>query len=109
MYPNIVDIINELHAKKVYFGLNLKPSKGLLPGDRCYKEVKELLNLQKDGLIPINIYNTNILNIFIKEIINYFQSLGIDYFWLDDINKDKIFVIENAIFILIPNIKNILA
>ncbi len=87
-FPNITNSINYYHSKDVFFGLELKPTLGVLPADFNYNEFKQMLNLTKDGQIPLNIYNTKVLSLFIN-ILNHLNDLGIDYFWLDDIFDDK--------------------
>lgn len=88
-FPNVSDMINKLHAQNIYFGLNIKPSKGVNSLDRSYNDIKALLKSNKDNL-PLNLYNTEVLNAFIRQEINFLESQGVDYFWYDDLISDKI-------------------
>lgn len=88
-FPNIYETINKLHNNGIYFGLNLKINDGITPKDRVYPIFKKILNIQKDGVIPINVYNTDLLEAFLKSIIDEYTKIGVDYFSIDDINKDK--------------------
>jgi alpha-glucosidase (family GH31 glycosyl hydrolase) len=88
-YINPKELIEELHDKKIYFGLNLKTDKGFNNTDKFYEEAKKLANT-KDEIIPLNVYNTKMLNAFYEQVINPLLDLGVDYFWIDDNIKDKI-------------------
>ena len=79
------ELVNFLHEKNVYLGLNMKLSNGFLSGDSVYNEAKAILNVNNESPLPINVYNSNILNLYLKEIDELTKE-GIDYFWLDDKN-----------------------
>ena len=89
-YVNPEGLIKNLHEEKVYLGLNIKTEQGIYPTDKFYNEAKQILDLKSDGVIPLNVYNTKLLNRFYESVINPLIDLGIDYFWIDDNIKDKI-------------------
>ena len=88
--PDATELINELHDKKIYLGLNITTENGINQLDKYYNEAKRILNIKNDGIIPVNIYNTELLDGFYKNIINPLLDIGVDYFLLDDNTKDKI-------------------
>lgn len=89
-FSNIALSIGDLHNKDIYLGLRINPREGITPADNSYNYYKELLNLKKDAIIPINVYNTKLLDLFYKTVIIDFERLGVDYLLLDDISEDRV-------------------
>lgn len=85
--PN--EFINYLHEQNIYLGLKLKTENGFTSADKFYDEAANILNT-KEGNIPLNVYNTKLLNAFYEKVINPLLDTGVDYFWTDDNLKDKI-------------------
>lgn len=85
--PN--EFINYLHKQNIYLGIKLKTDKGFTNADKFYNEASNILNT-KDATIPLNVYNTKLLNAFYEKVINPLLTLGVDYIWTDDNLKDKI-------------------
>ena len=90
-FSNAALSIGDLHNKDIYLGLSIKSLEGLTPSDNNYNYYKQLLGLNKDSIIPINVYNTKLLDLFYKTTVMDFERLGVDYLLLDDITEDKIF------------------
>lgn len=86
-FPNKNDLINSLHSNNVYFGLTLNTNKNLLPGDFGYDSIKNVASPNKNNEIPINVYNSKLLDIFFSETIN---NLNADFMLIDEINSDII-------------------
>ena len=99
-FKNPEELIKTLHEKKVYLGVNIKTENGINPTDKVYQHIAPLLNVTKDTIIPINVYNTKLFNIWINNVINPLLDKGVDYFWLDDKIKDNIsaFMLTHYIF-----------
>ena len=89
-FKNISKTISDLHKDNVFLGINLKIGNGITPKDKYFSVFKELLKQAKDKTLPINVYDSNILTAFYKYIIANFESVGVDYFWLDDKTDDNI-------------------
>lgn len=81
-FPNFKETINELHRRNIHFGLTIKPGEGVKEFDKSYSQ-----NFVKD--MPINVYNSEAVNIFLTKIIDELTKLGVDYFLIDDILEDK--------------------
>lgn len=86
-YKNLVQTINDIHQKNVFLGLTINPQSGITPYDSGYQSLKTKLNIIKDGVIPINVYNTVILETFLNETLT---NLNIDFIKIDEITEDKI-------------------
>ena len=88
-YPNIDNLIKKMHDRKVYLGLRLNTEKGFTESDSFYSKAKEISKVNS-SVIPLNVYNTDLLNEFYNSVIDNLLNLGVDYFWLDDKKRDKI-------------------
>ena len=104
-FPNITETINYFHSKGIYLGMEIKPSLGILPEDIRYNDFKTMLNLTKDGQIPLNIYSTKQLLLFL-ETLNTLNEQGIDYFWLNDKFSDKTLEFMYMHYIFTNSMKN---
>lgn len=85
-YKNLEQTINDIHQKNVFLGLTINPQSGITPYDSGYQSLKTKLNITKDGIIPINVYNTAILETFLNETL---ANLNIDFIKIDEITEDK--------------------
>lgn len=86
-YKNLEQTINDIHQKNVFLGVTINPKNGITPYDNGYQSLKTKLNIIKDGVIPINVYNTVILETFLNETLT---NLNIDFIKIDEITEDKI-------------------
>ena len=59
-FKNPEDLIKKLHDEKIYFGIKIDTENGFNPADKAYQTVKKILNLEKDAIIPLNVYNTKV-------------------------------------------------
>lgn len=85
-YKNLEQTINDIHQKNVFLGVTINPKNGITPYDNGYQSLKTKLNIIKDGVIPINVYNTVILETFLNETLT---NLNIDFIKIDEITEDK--------------------
>lgn len=88
-YENPEEFINYLHENKIYLGLNINTEKGINITDNFYKEASSIVN-SNDETIPLNVYNTELLNKFYESVIDPLEDMGVNYFSLSDTTKDKI-------------------
>lgn len=86
-YKNLEQTVNDIHQKNVFLGVTINPKNGITPYDNGYQSLKTKLNITKDGIIPINVYNTVILETFLNETLT---NLNIDFIKIDEITEDKI-------------------
>lgn len=87
--PDIKETIKKLHDKKVNLGLTLKTYNGININDNSYTRAKEITGSTEE-VIPLNVYNTKLLNAFYSEEIDPLMNLDIDFFSMDENNKDYI-------------------
>ncbi len=87
-FPTINDLIKEMHNKKIYLGIGLNTDACFKETDSFYKKAEEIT--KSKGPIPLNVYNTELLNEFYNSVIDPLLDLGVDYFWLNQNKKDKI-------------------
>ncbi len=87
-FPTIDDLVKEMHNRKVYLGVGINTENGFTETDSFYKKAQEIT--ASTGKIPLNVYNTELLNEFYNMVIDPLLDLGVDYFWLNDNKKDKI-------------------
>ena len=95
------DLINRLHQNNVFVGLNIDTSEGIYPHEDQYDKISKLLNIHDNAIIPLNIYDTKIINILINLLLNPLEALGTDFFWIDEIDKadiHKLFSLTHYIF-----------
>ena len=85
-YKNLEQTVNDIHQKNVFLGVTINPKNGITPYDNGYQSLKTKLNIIKDGVIPINVYNTVILETFLNETLT---NLNIDFIKIDEITEDK--------------------
>lgn len=85
-YKNLEQTVNDIHQKNVFLGVTINPKNGITPYDNGYQSLKTKLNITKDGIIPINVYNTAILETFLNETL---ANLNIDFIKIDEITEDK--------------------
>ena len=93
IFPNPRAMDKYLNKNNIYLGAHIK-TEGILSSEevnynkfaQIYKPDKEHEN-QKD--IPINVYNPNLMDAFLRGIINPFLKDGIDLLWIDDDNKEN--------------------
>ena len=88
-FSDIDKTISNLHDKGIYFGLTIKPSLGITPNDKAYQTFKKELNITKDGVIPINVYNSKTVSLFLSNIIDEINKKGVDFYFIDEILEDK--------------------
>lgn len=86
-YKDINSTLDSIHNKNVFLGLSINTKNGITPCDNGYQTLKSKLNITKDGIIPINVYNTTILETFLNETLS---NLNVDFIKIDDITEDKV-------------------
>ena len=78
-----------LHSNNVFLGLNLK-TEGLIsleePG---HEEFITIYNKDIDKNLPLNVFNSNMMDAFLKSMINPLMKTGLDFLWIDDDNREN--------------------
>ena len=89
IFPNPLAMNNYLHKNNIFLGANLK-TEGILSTEEVNRGYfSQIYQRDQDKNIPLNVYNSNMMDAFLKGIINPFLNEGIDFLWIDDNNKDN--------------------
>lgn len=85
LFPDPFEFTNYLHERGVRIGLQMDPYEGIYPHELMYKDIKRELNIdsEKDGVIPFNVFDRNIIRIYFEKLISPLVNDGIDFFWID--------------------------
>ena len=86
-YPTALH--NYLSQNHINLGLNIKTEGVLSVEEVNHNEFTKIYQVDKDKNIPINVYNSNLMDGFLRGIINPLISSGVDLLWVDDNNKDN--------------------
>ena len=89
-FPNPAKTIEVLHSKGIRLGLNVNPTEGFYPIDTYYEQAKKYLRTDEKGVIPFNVYDAKCVDVYLKVFIHPLDNYGIDFFWLDWYDKDRL-------------------
>ena len=84
IFPYPVALANYLHQNNIFLGLNIKTDGILSIEEAGHNEFANIYNKDQDKNIPINVYNPNLIDGFLKGIINPLIKSGLDFLWVDD-------------------------
>lgn len=83
-------VINYLKTKNVKFGLSIEDPKAFKPGTKVFDKMKEYLYPDKNGNIPLNVFDAKTVDAFLKLLIHPLTSMGVDYFSLNSFDKNDL-------------------
>ncbi len=86
-YKDPTALIDYLKQKNILVGLELEELKFIDKENANYNLFKDMPS-DKSGNIPFNVYNKDILNIYLNSIINPLKNIGINLFNVNYIKKD---------------------
>ena len=89
IFPNPSALANFLHKNNIHFGTNIKTDGVLSVEEANHPEFVKIYPKDSDKNIPLNVYNSNIMDAFLKGIINPYLDGGIDLLWVDDSNQEN--------------------
>ena len=89
-FPNPARLVQMLHAKGIRIGLNINPIDGFYPIDTYYEQARKYLPSLENGVIPFNVYDPKVVDVYLKVFIHPLDNFGIDFFWLDWYDKDRL-------------------
>ncbi len=89
LFKSPAGMINYLHKKGIKVGLSINPKDGFYNEESKYEELKQYINLDKNGVIPFNVFDPKTVDTYLKLLIHPLDEVGVDFYWLDcfDINK----------------------
>ncbi|MGM9877356.1 MAG: TIM-barrel domain-containing protein [Bacilli bacterium] len=89
IFPSTFELSKYLHQNNIFIGTNIKTDGVLSIEEENHNEFIKIYTKDTDKNIPINVYNANLMDAFLKGIINPFMNLGIDFLWIDDNDKNN--------------------
>ena len=89
-FSNPYEMINYLHSNGIRIGLNVNPTEGFYKIDDNYEQAIKYLKQQENGVIPFNVLDPKCVDVYLKLYMHPLDAIGIDFFWLDFLNKDNI-------------------
>lgn len=94
-------MIKYLHNNGIRIGLNISPEKGFYPYEEYYEKAKEYLGTQENDVIPFNVYDPKVVDVYLKLFIHPLQNMDVDFFWLDydsKVSKEELWAINHYQF-----------
>lgn len=89
LIPNPNEFLDAMHKKGVRVGVNINPTEGVYPHEEMYSKVLEYMK-GPGGVIPFMPFNPQFLDIYFKVLLHPLENMGIDFFWLDYQNKERL-------------------
>ncbi len=89
IFPDPIGLSNYLHTNGIYLGTNIKTDGVISIEEENHNEFIKTYTHDTDKNIPINVYNSNLMDAFLKGIITPFLNKGVDFLWVDDNNPDS--------------------
>lgn len=82
-------LIQNFHSKGIRLGLSVNPSEGLYPYDTYYQTAKTYIVTDERGVIPFQVLDPKLLDIYLKLCIHPLDNMGIDFYSLDIENTNN--------------------
>lgn len=95
------NMIQYLHSKGIRLGLNINPEKGIYDTEEYYTKATQYLPADQNGVIPFQVYDPKVLDVYFKLFIHPLDALGVDFYWIDYQNTsawDKMWVMDHYHF-----------
>ena len=83
LFPDPNRILATLKNNKIYLGLQIDPSEGIMPHEAAYDMIARNMQLTLRNNIPFNVFEKNSLTQYFVYLINPLKQIGVDFFWLD--------------------------
>ena len=82
--------IKLLHDNGIKLGLSINPFEGFTSLDSIYGETIKYIKPDKDGVVPFNVFDPKVIDVYLKFYIHPLDSLGVDFYFIDFADKNKI-------------------
>ena len=83
-------MIDYMHANNIKIGLTINPFLGFTDVDPGYQEVVKLLTPGNDKVVPFNVMNPMVIDMYLKLFIKPLDDLGVDLYFIDFADKDRL-------------------
>lgn len=90
LFRNPSELVNKLHSREIRLGVNISPAEGFYPMEVYYETASRYLGAGANGVIPFNVYDAKTLDVYLKIFIHPLDNYGIDFFWIDWYDKNRI-------------------
>lgn len=88
LFPNPLEFTTFMHERGLRIGVLMDPSEGIYPHEARYDEISKELNMSEKQIIPFNVFDQNILDIYLNKLIDPLYKTGVDFFWIDYFDKE---------------------
>ncbi len=89
IFPNPPALANYLHANNIFLGTNVITDGILSIEEEHHADFIKIYDLDTDKNIPLNVYNSKLMDGFLKGIITPYMNSGVDFLWVDDYNVEN--------------------
>ena len=89
IFPNPNALSSYLHKNGIYLGTNIKTDGIISVEEEHHADFAKIYTTDSDKNIPINVYNSALMDGLLKGIINPYLNSGVDILWVDDNNKNN--------------------
>lgn len=89
IYPNSKALNEFLHKNYIYLGGELLTDGNVSTEEVNYGNFINMIGRDNGKLIPVNVYDTKLMDAFLKTLINPYIDSGVDFLWINDNNKDN--------------------
>ena len=74
-----------LHSRNVRLALKVNPIEGISNKEDYFLPFKKASGVEEDknGVLPFNVFNPNILSAYFDYLIHPLMNYGVDFFWID--------------------------
>lgn len=90
LFKNPFEMIKKVHENGIKLGLTINPFEGLTDVDSIYKETIKYVKPDKDGVVPFNVYDPRIIDIYLKFYIHQLDNMGVDFYFIDYSSSEKL-------------------
>ena len=89
IFPNPNALSSYLNKNGIYLGTNIRTDGIISVEEEHHNDFVKIYPTDSDKNIPINVYNSNLMDAFLKGIINPYLNNGVDILWVDDNNRNN--------------------
>ncbi len=90
LFPKPTEFTKYLHDRGVRLGVTLDPSEGIHPHEPKFDEIAKALGNSDKQIIPFNVFDKELLNAYLKYLIDPLYKTGVDFFAINYRNlKDR--------------------
>ena len=90
IFSNPKELTNFLHKNNIKIGLTINPFDGLTSVDSVYNESIKYLKTDDNGVIPFNVFDPRLIDVYLKFYIHQLDNIGIDFYFIDYNDKNRL-------------------